>query len=531
MSYRSKRELLAQVAPRYQLASHAQKSVILDEFIAATGYARKYAIRVLTRPPLPAPALIRRPRLPRYGAAVQAALEVAWAATNFVGAKRLVPFLPTLVPILERHHHLTLTEAVRAQLLALSPTTADRLLRPARRAEQPHGISTTKAGALLKRQIPVRTFADWDEGVPGFMEADLVAHCGPHPDGAFLVTLVMIDVATGWLECQALLYRSQDQVLQGLRRARQLIPFPLLGLDTDNGGEFITNELIGYCTQEQITFTRGRPYHKNDQCFVEQKNGAVVRHFVGYDRYEGEHAYRQLVELYRALRLYVNFFQPSLKLKEKRQKGKAVQRIYLPAQTPFERLCAASMLSDDVRARMDTIFEVLDPVRLLDQIGQLQAALWSQAVVQDGATNDPGPLPPVRFVAEAGEERDARSQTETAAPLLRHQKRAYHRAETALPRWWRTRLDPFATVWSELEQWLEAAPTRTAKSLFDELQQRYPDQYAPVQLRTLQRRIAKWRATMITTFDDHWLQDEVLAPTNLPRPLGVARTATPDGEE
>jgi len=244
MSYRSKRELLAQVAPRYQLASHGQKSVILDAFVAATGYARKYAIRVLTRPPLPAPTQIRRPRLPRYGAAVQAALEVAWAAVNFVGAKRLVPFLPALVPILEHHHHLTLTKEVRTQLLALSPATADRLLRPARRAENPHGIATTKAGVLLKRQIPVRTFADWDEGFPGFMEADLVAHCGPHPDGAFLATLVITDVATGWLECQALLYRSQDQVLQGLRRARQLIPFPLLGLDTDNGGEFITNELV-----------------------------------------------------------------------------------------------------------------------------------------------------------------------------------------------------------------------------------------------------------------------------------------------
>jgi hypothetical protein len=185
----------------------------------------------------------------------------------------------------------------------------------------------------------------------------------------------------------------------GLRRARQLIPFPLLGLDTDNGGELITNDLVAYCAQEQITFTRRRTYHKDDQCFVEQKNGAVVRHFVGYDRYEGEHAYRQLVELYRALRLYVNFFQPSLKLKEKRQTGKAVQRIYLPAQTPFERLCAASVLSDDVRARMDVIVAALDPVRLLDQIGQLQAALWSQAAVSGDGATPPNQPPPVRFVA------------------------------------------------------------------------------------------------------------------------------------
>ena len=530
MSYRSKRELLAQVAPRYRLATHTQKSVILDEFVASTGYARKYAILLLTCPPLAAPTQIRRPRLPRYGAAVQAALEIAWAAVNFVGAKRLVPFLPALVPVLERHQHLTLTDAVRTQLLALSPATADRLLRAARRADAPHGISTTKAGTLLKRQIPVRTFADWDDAVPGFVEADLVAHCGTHPDGAFLATLVITDIATGWVECQALVYRSQDQVLQGLRRARQLLPVPLLGLDTDNGGEFINTELVAYCADEQISFTRGRAYHKNDQCFVEQKNGAIVRHFVGYDRFEGEQAYRQLVELYRALRLYVNFFQPSLKLKEKRQTGKAVQRIYLPAQTPYERLCAAGVLADDVRTRLDAIFDALDPVRLLDQIGQLQTALWSQAVVQAVAATNQGQQSPVRFVAEACGLGNAAPAAEVAPPLLRHQKRTYTRQQAALPRWWRTRADPFATVWSEIEQQLEAAPTRTAKSIFQELQARYPEQYTNVQLRTLQRRIAKWRTTMITTFDDHWLQDEVLATTRLPRPLGAVRTPTADPE-
>ncbi len=154
MSFHAKRELLAQVAPRYQRAHHSQKSLILDEFVAATGYTRKYAIRLLTRPPLPPPPAIRRPRAPRYGPAVQAALEIAWAAANCIGAKRLVPFLPTLVPVLERHGYLTVTDAVRAQLLTLSAATADRLLQPARAAGQPHGVSTTKAGSLLKRQIP-----------------------------------------------------------------------------------------------------------------------------------------------------------------------------------------------------------------------------------------------------------------------------------------------------------------------------------------------------------------------------------------
>jgi len=519
MSFRSKRELLAQVAPRYQQATHSHKSIILDEFVAATGYARKYAILLLTRPPLPAPTQIRRPRAPHYGAAVQSALEIAWSAANCIGTRRLVPFLPKLVPLLERHGHLTLTDAVCEQLLAISPATADRLLQPARIAGHPHGISTTKAGSLLKRQIPVRTFADWDDATPGFFEADLVAHCGDRPDGAFLSTLVLTDVASGWVECQALLYRSQDQVLQGLKRARQLVPFPMLGLDTDNGGEFINTDLVAYCEQEQISFTRGRPYEKNDQCFVEQKNGAVVRQFVGYDRYEGEAAYRQLVEVYRALRLYVNFFQPSLKLKEKHRQGATVRRTYAPAQTPFERLCAASILTNELETRLEAIFTALDPIRLLDQIGRLQEALWQHAVVR---TSDTAAVPleaPVRFAINAcGVTNQPEPADAPAAPIVR-QKRAYHRKHPQIPRWWRSRVDPFAEVWTDIEQWLEVNPSRTAKSIFVELQQRYPDRYPDVQLRTLQRRIARWRATVITTFDDQWLQEEVLANATLPRPL------------
>ena len=527
MSFRSKRELLAQVAPRYQQATHSHKSIILDEFVAATGYARKYAILLLTRPPLPAPAQIRRPRAPHYGAAVQQALETAWSAANCIGTRRLVPFLPKLVPALERHGHLTLTDAVREQLLAISPATADRLLQPVRAAGQPRGISTTKAGSLLKRQIPVRTFADWDDATPGFFEADLVAHCGDRPDGAFLSSLVLTDVATGWVECQALLYRSQDQVLQGLKRARQLVPFPLLGLDTDNGGEFINTELLAYCEQEQLSFTRGRPYEKNDQCFIEQKNGAVIRQFVGYDRYEGEAAYRQLVELYRALRLYVNFFQPSLKLKEKYRAGTRVRRTYEAAQTPFERLIAAAILSTELEARLEVIFAALDPIRLLDQIGRLQEALWQHAVVRSSVLAAPQVDAPLRFRATACGLADQPPPTDTPPAPLVHQKRAYHRKHPEIPRWWRSRVDPFAEVWTDIEQWLEANPSRTAKSLFVELQQRYPDRYPDVQLRTLQRRIARWRASVITTFDDQWLQEELLADARLPRPLRAS--TAPDG--
>jgi hypothetical protein len=520
MSYRSKRELLAQVAPRYQQASHVQKSVILDEFVAATGYARKYAIRLLTRPPLPAPTQIRRPRAPLYGTAVQSALETAWAAITCISARRLVPFLPTLVPILEQHGHLHITPDVRARLLALSPATADRLLQRARKAGEPRGISTTKAGTLLKHQIPVRTFADWDDAAPGFVEADLVDHCGDGTYGTYLSTLVLTDVATGWVECQALLFRSTDQVIQGVTRARQLIPFPLSGLDTDNGGEFITNDLLEYCTREQITFTRGRVHRKNDQCYVEQKNGAIVRQFVGYDRYEGQLAYRQLIELYRALRLYVNFFQPSLKLKEKQRDGIHTRRTYLPAKTPFERLCMTTVLTAEARTRLEAIFTALDPVRLLDQIGHLQEALWSHARVAREQWVSTSTTVPFRLDPTTSD------SLPSPAPIQR-QKRAYHRKHPERPRWWRTRLDPFAEVWGTVEAWLDAQPDLTGVAVFKRLQTDYPDLFTDTQLRTLQRRVAQWRALMVTTFDDQWLQSEVLAGAALPLPLrAVSSTRT-----
>ncbi len=526
MSFRAKRELLAQVAPRYQQAVPEQKSLILDEFVAATGYARKYAIRLLATPPLPPPPAIRRPRAPHYGPAVQAALEVAWAAANFIGAKRLVPFLPKLVPLLEQHGHLALSDEVRSQLLSLSPATADRLLLPARRASQPHGVSTTKPGTLLKRQIPIRTFAEWQDTAPGFLEIDVVAHCGTRIDGAFLSTLVLTDGCTGWVECQALLYRSQDQVLQAIRRARRLLPFPVVGLDSDNGTEFLNQDLLAYCAQEQITFTRGRAYHKNDQCYVEQKNGAVVRQFVGYDRFEGDAAYQQLVELYRALRLYVNFFQPSMKLRTKQRTGSRVRRQYDVAQTPYERVCVAEVLAPPERTRCDAVFAALDPVQLLAQIGRLQEALWQHAVVSTtGAAVEPeGSAPALAFSPAAcgAAPSSADSPAESEPAPLPRQKRAYRRRQPQLPRWWRTRVDPFAEVWGELEQALEAQPERTAKSLFEELQQRYPDTFPDAQLRTLQRRIARWRATVIMTFDDTWLADEVLLDMALPRPLQVA---------
>ena len=270
MSLPYRQALTRRLAERYAQANRSEKSRILDGCIATTGYHRRYAIHLLNHPPPMVTKPIHRPRAQRYDQEVQHALERLWEIAGRVCAKRLVPFLPTLINALERHGHLELSTSVRQRLLTISPATIDRLLRPHRQAPR-RGINTTRPGALLKQQIPVRTFTDWDEVRPGFFEADLVAHCGAQNKGSYLNSLVLTDVASGWVECAPLLFREQTLVVKAVVVITQRLPIGLLGLDTDNGSEFINQSLIDHCAQAQITFTRCRPYKKNDQCFVEQK--------------------------------------------------------------------------------------------------------------------------------------------------------------------------------------------------------------------------------------------------------------------
>jgi hypothetical protein len=317
----ARRAWLEQMAADYQQASAPEKKQILAQFVAKTGYARKYALWVLhhAQDLLQAAAVEPEP----YGSEIREALVLAWQTLDRICAKRLVPFLPDIIASLEQHGHLQLSEEHRRILLSISAATADRLLRQ-ERLRSLRSLSTTKAGSLLKQQIPIRTFEGWNEDKPGFLEVDLVAHCGSAIQGSFLYTLTLTDVATGWTECLPLLNRGREEVLAALQRACSLFPFPILGIDTDNGGEFINEEVAAYCVREQVTFTRGRPYEKRDQCFIEQKNRVVVRQVVGRHRLEGEYAARQLTELYRALRLYVNCFQPSVKLVAKISEGRKV---------------------------------------------------------------------------------------------------------------------------------------------------------------------------------------------------------------
>ena len=303
-TFQVRRALLRHLAPRYQQASPAQKTLLLDSFVEWTGYTRKYAIELLNHGEQGQETIQRR-RQPQCRPPVQQALLLAWKATHYVCAKRLLPSLPSLVALLEGQGRLQLTEEERRQLLAMSVSTAERFLRTQRKPRA-HGLSTTTPGPWCKSQIPERLFSQWQEDRPGFVEMDLVAHCGEHLGGSFLYTMTLTDIATGWTECIPLLYKSADAVLAALGQAGKLFPFPLLGIDTDSGSEFLNEELIAYCEQEHLTFTRGRPAVKNDQCHVEQKNGAVVREAVGHVRLVGVQAYHQLREVYRALRLVVN---------------------------------------------------------------------------------------------------------------------------------------------------------------------------------------------------------------------------------
>jgi hypothetical protein len=394
MSHTSKRELLKAVRPRYTLGDRTAKMQILDEFVAATGYHRKYAIQLLNHPPQRGPGQ-RQPRRSKYTGRVRAALENVWRVANCICGKRLVAVLPQYIDALERHGELELDAETRCLLLSLSAATADRLLTRARAETKPHGLSTTKPGTLLKAAIPVRTFAEWDDAQPGFVEVDLVAHCGATTAGEYLNSLDMIDVKTRWVELAALRNRSQATVTAAVRDCQIRLPYPLLGLDSDNGAEFINHDLKRHCEQEHITFTRCRPYKKNDQAYVEQKNWTAVRQVVGYERYEGEPACQALQALYQPLRLYLNFFQPVMVLVEKQRIGAKVIKRYDVPKTPYQRVLEAPEIEAQTKERLRQLYDTLNPAELLRQIHRRQAALWQLACPSGvpGGTQVP-PAPP-----------------------------------------------------------------------------------------------------------------------------------------
>jgi hypothetical protein len=284
-----------------------------------------------------------------------------------------------MVKLLRQHGEQQIGAEIEALLCQMSSATIDRLLKPHRRLGGRKGLNTTRPGSLLKSSIPIRTFADWHENKPGFVEVDLVAHCGESAEGFYLNTLCAVDVASGWTECLPVWGKGQWRVGGAVHKIRQRLPFPLLGLDSDNGSEFINQHLYSYCHKEGITFTRSRAYKKNDSCHVEQKNGNVVRRLVGYDRYTSKAAYQYLERLYASIRLYTNFFQPTMKLVSKTRHGAKVHKVYDTARTPYQRLLESGVLLQAKNQELAVTYHLLNPVQLLKQINENLESLWRLA--------------------------------------------------------------------------------------------------------------------------------------------------------
>jgi len=379
-----------QVAVRYRSASKSAKATILDELCATTGWHRDHARKALRRALGPKPVARRRkPRPPVYGPEVIEALTLCWAVMAGPAGKRMAPFLPQIVDRLRAVGELDITDATRDQLVGLSAATIDRRLAGERKKLQVKGRSGTKPGSLLKSQIPIRTWADWDNTAPGFVEIDLVGHEGGDSRGDFCQTLTVTDVATGWTETRAVKNKAQKWVFAALKAIRSALPFPLQGIDSDNGTEFINDQLLRYCTTEKITFTRSRPGHKNDGAHVEQKNWSVVRHAVGYARYDTPAELKILNELYALLRLERNFFAPQQKLVSKTRDGAKVIKRYDTARTPFQRISDRGDVEASIKDTLGALYATLNPAQLRRDI----AALQDRLIALSAAKGHPGRLP------------------------------------------------------------------------------------------------------------------------------------------
>jgi hypothetical protein len=373
MNYQAKLEVVRRFRKAYDLASKREKTRMLDTIVETTGYSRKHAIALLNDPPQRKKT--RRVRASRY-AHLYDTLKFVWATSNFLCGKRLKPFLPELLQSLKRHKEIQITPDDTALLLTVSAATIDRLLARARRECATKGRSTTKPGTLLKHQIPIRTFADWDDTIPGFLQIDLVAHCGDTVRGEYINTLDITDVSTGWTVCAAFMGKSDRFCSQAIEEARSLIPFPILGIDSDNGSEFINKQFMRYCERNSITFTRGRAWKKNDSCYIEQKNWDVVRKTIGYARFETYAQLEIIKQIHNLQSIYQNYFQPSRKLISKKRVGAKVYKTYDTAQTPAQRVVSRKDTPLATKLRLRQMFHQLNPAQLQRDIQELVSELY-----------------------------------------------------------------------------------------------------------------------------------------------------------
>lgn len=483
MTTSTRDELIEALRKRYRRARKVEKTRILDEFVALSGFHRKHAVRLLNASQQ---GVGRTCRLGRrvYDEAVREALIVLWETTDRICGKRLKAAIPFLIGSMERHGHLMLDDLVRARLLEVSAATIDRILRPAREKKNGRKRRRRTANTKAGRQIPVRTASEWKDPAPGYFECDFVAHCGGSMAGSFVHSLVVTEIVSGWTDCVPLVVREQSVVAEALDVLRKRLPVEMCGLDTDNDSAFINDTVLGYCAKHGIEFTRSRPWHKNDQAWIEQKNGSVVRRLVGYRRFEGLIAAHRLGRLYNVALPHANFFQPSFKLVGKTRIGSKVKRRYSKPATPCDRLLSNEYISDETKQKLSTQRAALDPLWLLKTVRDVQAELAALDDVTGVAGTANGAEDLEQFLARLPEQ------------WRSGEVRPTHQSKPKPSRSWRTRADPFASVWHRVLTWLETEPDATAKSLFERLQREYPETFAPGQLRTLQRRVRSWRRAM-----------------------------------
>jgi len=378
------------LAVKYRNASKELKGEILDTVCGLTGYHRDYARRVLRAALQPRPVAVRAPtRTPKYDPGVVAALGKCWAVLNAPAGKRLAPMLAELVPLLRRYGELDLDDATAALLVGMSAATIDRKLAPARAKMLPRGRSHTKPGSILKSKIAMRTWADHDEDAPGFVEVDLVAHEGGNAAGRFCFTLTVTDIATGWTENRTVPDKRQVHVVAAVTEVVNGMPFPVRGIDCDNGGEFINDQLYRYCREHKLKFTRSRSGNSNDGAHVEQKNWTTVRQLVGYLRYDTAGELALLNKIWALQSLLGNHFYPQQKLISKVRDGAKITKKYDRAQTPYARALAHPTVKPLSRRRLTAQHASFNPAAVHRQIQALSADLLTLTTAKNQPTTKP----------------------------------------------------------------------------------------------------------------------------------------------
>jgi hypothetical protein len=528
----ARREVVSVVMKRYRSAKRTDKGRILDELCATTGWHRKHAVRALRQHETVAPGQVAASRERRriYGATTKDALTALWEASDRVCGKRLKVMIPTLLPALEQHGRLNLGKSDRDRVLAISAATIDRLLGDVKVAAS--GGKRRRAGfySAIRREVPIRTFNDWKNPPPGFCEVDMVAHGGTSVAGSFIQTLTMVDVATGWTECLPLVTRDGSLVVEAMKHVRSLFPWLLRGVDFDNDSAFMNDVVVPWCREQKLEVTRSRAYKKNDQAFVEQKNGAVVRRLMGYGRFDGVETARVMARLYAAARLYVNFFQPSFKLREKRREGAKVIKRYHPPSTPCERALAHPKVAAAVKTRLREQYRTLDPVALLAEIRAVQEELGNRvdrragdARRQQRAGKSTAPQPvqsstldAVAFAKTLG------ATVEAGDPRGTHRRpKRHYKTRVRMP----SKLDPHVAT---IGDWLVVEPQLTALAIVGRLTEKHPEHFGTRQHSIVQRLLRALRKKAAERFIAQEPPGATTTATSLPGSVDGSGYQGPD---